>query len=120
MNRYQTRSATAATTSNRRMRRPFGFLRLFSITGPLASFQNEVERLESSTGGAFEFADRFVEIHLTFQLDATRVFECHLTIQHEEGRRVSAVVFPHFALVLLFARATRFGGCPQTRLCCSH
>ena len=32
---------------------------------PLASFQNEIERLESSPV-AFELTDGFVEIHLTF------------------------------------------------------
>jgi hypothetical protein len=53
---------------------------------PLASFQNHIERLESSTGGTFELTDGLVEIHLIFQLNPARIFECHLTIQHQKGR----------------------------------
>ena len=87
---------------------------------PLTNFQNDIERLESSTGGTFELTDGFVEIHLTFQLVPARIFECHLTIQHQIGRRVSTVVFPHFAFVLLFAGAAGFGRRPQTGLCCAH
>ena len=47
---------------------------------PLTSFHNQIERLESSTGGTFELTDAFVDIHLAFQLDPARIYECHLTI----------------------------------------
>jgi hypothetical protein len=47
---------------------------------PLASFQNEIEQLQSCAGGTLELTDGFVEIHLTFQLVPARIFERHLTI----------------------------------------
>src|SRR5215203_2182741 len=87
---------------------------------PLTSAQNEVKRLDSLTGGTVEFGDGFVEIHPPLQLDAARIFECHLTLQHQKGRRVSPVVLPHFAFVLLLAGATSIGRRPQTRLGRAH
>ncbi|HEY0726840.1 MAG TPA: hypothetical protein VGD38_02150, partial [Pyrinomonadaceae bacterium] len=41
---------------------------------PLASFQNEIEQLQSCTDGTLELTDGLVEIHLTFQLDPARIF----------------------------------------------